>query len=336
MLVATIAPAGADDRLTFEPPAGSHGKQVVLLAGDEEYRSEESLPMLAKILSQKHGFRCTVIFPLGPDGAAYIDPNNAEGLGNLELLDQAELLVIATRFRTPGPDQAASLARYLNAGKPVIGLRTATHAFKGKGNFTGLEYGDFGLKILGETWVSHHGKHKVEGGRSVVEVGKANHPILRGVGEIFTVSDIYGVIHLGDNDEVLLRGAVTESLDPKSPNVAGDKNQTLQPLAWVRTNPRPGVEGTGRSFCTTAGASIDFVDEDLRRLVVNAALSLTGLEVPAKADVDFVDPFHPSFYGFIREPDYWKKANRQPADFGLGKSLQQPDPPGSPAWPHRP
>jgi hypothetical protein len=52
----------------------------------------------------------------------------------------------------------------------------------------------------------------------------------------------------------------------------------------------------GKSFCTTMGASVDFADEDLRRLIVNATHHLLGLEVPAKADVAFVDPFSPTMY----------------------------------------
>ena len=49
--------------VTYEPKAGTgNGKHIVLLSGDEEYRSEESLPQMGKILSQRHGFRCTVLF----------------------------------------------------------------------------------------------------------------------------------------------------------------------------------------------------------------------------------------------------------------------------------
>jgi hypothetical protein len=98
----------------------------------------------------------------------------------------------------------------------------------------------------------------------------------------------------------------------------------------------PDGQATGQSFCTTAGASVDFLDEDLRRLVVNAAFELTGLTVPDKADVRFVDPFYPSFYGFIRKPDYWQQADLQPRDYGLGKTPHMPDPPGTPDWPAMP
>ncbi len=330
----------ASDRLIFLPTSsggtdGQAAKHIVLIAGDEEYRTEETMPMLAKILTKKHGFKCTVLFALGPDDAPYIDPNNSTGVRGLESLATADLMLIGTRFRQPPDEQAQHITNFLNAGKPVIGIRTATHAFNGKGSFGGLSFGDFGLKILGETWVSHHGKHKSQGGRGVIETTQAANPILRGVSDIFTPSDIYGVTHLTTTDTILIRGAVTESLDPKSANITGEKNEVLQALAWLHTYQRPNGTGSGNSFCTTAGASVDFVNEDLRRLVVNAALHLTGRLVPEKADVGFVDPFYPSFYGFIKEPDHWKNVGLMPEDFDLGKSPQNSDPPNSPEWPFR-
>jgi hypothetical protein len=71
-------------------------------------------------------------------------------------------------------------------------------------------------------------------------------------------------------------------------------------------------------------------------MIVNAAFYLTDQEVPKKADVDFVDPFYPSFFGFIREKNYWIDANLKPEDFGLGKTPHMPDPKGSPEWNFRP
>src|SRR6188472_2243143 len=66
-------------------PGAGHGRHVVFLAGDEEYRSEEGLPMLAKILSQRHGFKCTVLFSVDPDGT--INPDNNRSVGGSEALD---------------------------------------------------------------------------------------------------------------------------------------------------------------------------------------------------------------------------------------------------------
>lgn len=323
--------------LVFEPPQSKDAKHVVLVAGDEEYRSEESMPMLAKILSQKHGFRCTVVFSMGPDEASYIDPNNQEGLRGLNSLESADLLLIGTRFRHPSPEQAAYITAFLNAGKPVIGIRTATHAFRGGEKFGDeLTFDQFGLKVLGEQWVSHHGGHKVEGARGVIEPGAESHPILRSVKDVFAPSDVYGVIHLTEKDHILMRGAITETLDPASKILSDKRNDPMQPLAWLHPYTSPDGKCEGHSFCTTAGAAVDFVSEDLRRMIVNAVYHLTGREVPEKADVDYVDPFYPSFYGFINDKGYWKGHNLKPSDFGLGKSPVLPDAPGSPEWKFRP
>ncbi|MEM7600672.1 MAG: hypothetical protein AAF357_04570, partial [Verrucomicrobiota bacterium] len=93
----------AADRLVFEPPPGNaNGKHIVLISGDEEYRSEESCPMLAKILTKHHGFKCTVLFAIDPE-TGVIDPNNNSNIPGTEALDDADLMIIATRWRVlPG------------------------------------------------------------------------------------------------------------------------------------------------------------------------------------------------------------------------------------------
>lgn len=325
MLVSMSAPAfGEDSRvLSFQGRSGvASGKHIVLISGDEEYRSEESMPMLAKILSHRFGFDCTVVFALHPE-AGVIDPTFQNNLPGLESLASAHLMIVGTRFRTPPDKQMVPFESYLNAGKPVIGLRTATHGFQGK-----WEY--FGMRILGEEWDGHHGEHKKEGTRAVIEWENASHPILRGVEDICVPTDVYGVSHLTSADTILLRGAVTATLDPDAPNVRGVKNEPMMPLAWLRRYQSPDGGQSGTAFCTTAGASVDFLSADLRRLVINASLHLVGLDVPASASVDPVDPFTPSFYGFFKEEGHWMQRGARVADFGLGKSPAPVDPPGTP------
>src|SRR5688572_25247375 len=115
--------------IVFEGGDGpGKGKQVVLIAGDEEYRSEEALPQLAKILSKHHGFNCTVLFPINPE-TGLIDPNHQSNIPGLHHLKDADLVIIATRFRELPDWQMQYVVDYFKSGKPVIGLRTATHAF---------------------------------------------------------------------------------------------------------------------------------------------------------------------------------------------------------------
>lgn len=331
LAVTTLAEAA--DTLVFEPSGGDDSaKHIVLVSGDEEYRTEESMPMLGKILSQKHGFKCTVLFSFGPDGANYIDSNNSAGIRGWDSLATADLMIIGTRFRKPSPEDAIHITKFLNDGKPVIGIRTATHAFNGRGDFGGIKYGEFGRKILGEQWVNHHGGHKRQGARGVVEKAHADHPVLNHVTDVFAPSDVYGVVHLTEANQILMRAAVTETLDPNSKPIDGPKNDPMQPFVWLHTYTTPDGKGQGKSLCTTGGASVDLVNQDLRRLIVNGAYHLTGQEVPHKADVSFVDPFYPSFFGFIKGTEYWPAANLSPEDFALGKTPHLPDPNGSPVW----
>ena len=308
-LTALTGLVSAADRLHLPPKGTPNGKKIVLVAGDEEYRSEESCPMLAKILSQKHGFDCTVIFSTNPDGG-FIDPNCQTNIPGTEALDSADLMIIGTRFRQLPPDQIANFAEFLNAGKPVIGFRTATHAFLGNAQTGDFKWSDFGLKILGERWVNHHGGHGSQGTLGVVESPNASHAVLKGVGEIFGPTDVYGIANLDQKAAtILLRGAVTASLDPASKPIDGPKNNPMMPLAWLREYTAPNGTAKGNAFCTTLGASQDFADEDLRRLFVNVSLHLTGLPVPDKADAAVVDPFNPTPFAGIGQKDFYKNRN---------------------------
>lgn len=309
----------ADNALFFKGLEGpGKGRKVVLISGDEEYRSEEALPMLAKILSQRHGFDCTVLFAIDP-ATGIINPNIQTNIPGLEALADADLMIISTRFRRLPDNQFRAIATYLQAGKPVMGLRTATHAFTGDAVTDGIVWKDFGLNVLGETWINHHGQHMVEGTRGVIEPTNARHPVLRGVRDIFGPSDVYGIKNLGADATILLRGQVTTTLNADSAAVAGPKNAPMMPLAWIRGYQVPNGK-PGQAFCTTMGASVDLLNDDLRRLIVNAAIHLVGAEVPAAANVAFVDPFSPTFYGFVRDPAAFPARALRPADFALGRT----------------
>ena len=109
-------------------PGPGAGRHIVFLTGDEEYRGEEGLPMLAKILSQRHGFKCTVLFSLDSDGT--INPDKSASLGAPEVLDSADGIVMALRFRRWPDDAMKRFAAAVARGVPIVGLRTSTHAFQ--------------------------------------------------------------------------------------------------------------------------------------------------------------------------------------------------------------
>ena len=305
-----------EDHIVYEPAEGTaNGKHIVLVSGDEEYRSEESCTMLGKILSQKHGFKCTVLFAIDSETGC-INPNDTSNIGHLESLAEADLMIIGTRLRRLPDEQLQHFLDFLNEAKPIIGFRTSTHAFA-NGDYGDFSWGNFGVNVIGENWISHHGGHKTQGGRGLVVEGNAGHPILNSVRDVFTPSDIYGIRNLDEEDAtILLRGAVTETLDPSSKIINGPKNDPMMPLAWLREYDAPSGN-TGRCLGTTAGASVDFRSEDLRRMIINGSYFLLDMDVPAEADVDYVDPFEPSFYSFMPE-DYFLKRDLYPADYALG------------------
>jgi hypothetical protein len=294
------------------------GKRVVLVAGDEEYRSEEALPMLGKLLSQHHGFDCTVLFSTNPE-TGEIDPDEQTNIPGLEAVDEADVLVLFLRFRELPDEQMAHIVRHVEAGKPVIGIRTATHAFDYKRNpespyahwsWRNRDWKDgFGRQVLGETWVNHHGHHGVESTRGLVEAGMESHPILRGFTGVWGPTDVYGVRDLPEDASVLLRGQVLSGMTPDSPPVEGSKNEPMMPLVWTREIARGGEGGEEgatatpqRVVCSTIGASQDFASEGLRRVLVNSVYWCAGLEdaIPAESDVRTIGEYAPTPFGFGR------------------------------------
>src|SRR5271170_3693412 len=219
------------------------GKHIVFVTGDEEYRSEEGLPQLAKILAVRHGFRCTVLFAIDPkDGT--INPNQSDNIPGLEALDSADLMVILTRFRRLPDGQMKHIVDYLDSGKPVVGMRTATHAFQFKGSPTYERYswnspdGGFGRMVLGETWIKHHGQHGKQSTRGVLNPKQNAHPILTGIhnGELWSTTDVYEVrLPLPGDTKPLVFGEVLSGMDPKSAPVPGAVNDPMMPIAWVKS-----------------------------------------------------------------------------------------------------
>lgn len=286
-----------------------HAKNVVLIAGDDgEYHSEEALPQLAKILAERHGFNCTVLFPLDPDGT--INPHQNRDLRGLEALRKADLLILFMRWRDLPDDQMKMLVDYIQSGRPIIAIRTGTHPFAFKTSMTYEKWswnskvpgweGGFGRKVLGETWVAHHGQHGKQSTRAWFAPEAESSPILRGVedGGIWVPTEVYEVtLPMLPSVHPLLLGQVLTGLDPKGAPVAGAVNDPKMPVAWTNTYTAPNGKAA-RIFVSTMGAADDLLSEQLRRLLVNATYWAVGLEaaIPMKADVSLVGDYHPHSY----------------------------------------
>ena len=281
------------------------GKHIVLVGGDEEYRSEEALPMLGKVLAAHHGFTCTVLFAIDPESGE-IDPEVQTNIPGLHHLESADMMVLFTRFRELPDEQMKYIVDYTNAGKPVMGLRTATHAFSysrnldspyAKYSFDNEDFeGGYGRQVLGETWVNHHGHHGKESARGVIDEAMVDHPILKGVDDVWGPSDVYGVTELTGDSQVVIHGQVLVGMDPAD---APKPNTDTMPMVWIKTY--TGDEGnTSRVLNTTMGASVDLESEGLRRLLVNGCYWCMGMEdaIPDKNVVDYVGDYAPTFFGF--------------------------------------
>jgi hypothetical protein len=308
VLIASQARA-ADPWIVIEGSEGpGRGKHVVLVSGDEEYRSEEALPQLAKVLAKRHGFKCTVLFAIDEEGA--INPTKGNNIPGLDALKTAELMIIATRFRNLADDQMKHVADYVESGRPIIGMRTATHAFNIPQGRTYSSYsfndkksdGGFGRRVLGETWVEHHGRHGKQSTRGLLAKGAESHPILRGIkdGDSVGPTDVYTVrLPLPADSQPLVMGQVLEGMNSTDKPLAGPKNDPMMPVAWVKTY--TGESGkTGRVFATTMGASQDLLSEGTRRMLVNATYWALGLDdkIPDKSDVAIVGEYKPLPFGF--------------------------------------
>ena len=280
------------------------GKHIVWLAGDHEYRSEESLPALARIMARHYGFKCSVFFTTDPK-TGFIEPGSSN-ISGLEALDTADLLVVFLRFQDFSDDQMQHIVDYLNRGGPVVGYRTATHAFQIKradarflkytwNNQTSDYPGGFGRQVLGETWVSHYGRNHAQSSRLLLQADEASHPILKGVKDVWAQSGGYTADPIAGS-HVLALGRILNGMTPDSP-AAEDKKD--MPVAWYRSY--SGASGKpGRVFTTTHGASEDLLNDGFRRMAVNATLWAAGLETSISPDgnISFVGPYKPSTFAF--------------------------------------
>ena len=308
--------------VVYEGKAGAGvGKHIVFVTGDEEYRSEESMPILAKILAVHHGFKCTVLFAINK-ASGEIDPLTLDNIPGLEALDTADLMVLFTRFRELPDEQMEHIINYTCSGKPIVALRTATHPFAYK-NHKDSRYapwswdnkdarwkGGYGRLVLGETWVSHYGDHQKESTRGVIADAFKDQPIVRGVGTIWGPSDVYGLTTLNGDCKPVIIGYVLSGMNPD--DKVNEKKKPL-PVAWIKSFLGP-TGKTSRVFTTTMGHADDLKDENFRRLLVNACYWGMGLEdkIPAKGDVTIIGEYNPVPIGFGKF-----KKGLKPADHKL-------------------
>lgn len=288
---AAIALASAERALATSPNPGPH---VVFVTGDCEYRSEITMPLVAKILEKQHGMRISICYAVNDSGAR--EPKYLKNIVGLEELANADLAVFYVRYRQLPDEQLQKIIDYVNSGKPLVGFRTTTHAFRYEDG-PHQQYNDgFGRDVFGQKWIHHHGHDS----STNVHVMVGDHPITRGVAPRFHArSWLYQVDPLhGDCTPLLLGSAV------KGEKARSEIFGTPNPVAWTKTH------NGARVFFTTLGHPQDFADESMRRLVVNGIYWALGREdeIPAAGSkVDLDTPYvAPQTTQAVPDPTIWR------------------------------
>lgn len=268
----------------------SDAPHIVFVTGDEEYRSEESMPMLARILANRFGFNVTVTYAL-TDGV--IDPNRQDNIEGLDVLEDADMMVMYTRFRNLPDEQLQYILDFAESGKPMAGFRTSTHAFSyGEDHRNHHLDFEWPQQVFGLPWINHHG------GQNSTDVlihdESEAHPILRGIEPFHVRSWLYHATTLLDDVEPLLYGRAVEGAEP-----GGDYFDNPHTVAWVHHY--EGEYGSSRVFFTTLGHPYDFFDENMRKLSLQGIFWALGLEaeIPENGlDAEIIGEYEPNPAGF--------------------------------------
>lgn len=288
------------------------GKHIILIAADQEYRSEQAMPMMARILSVHHGFDCTVLFGVNERGE--VDPTlpvypekgkeaefRQHHIPGLEHLGSADLVVFFTRLLTLPRSEMEHIVKYVDSGRPILALRTANHGFSGP-----LPYQIHGRQVrwgedvLGGTFLNHHGQWMADSTRGIIVEAQKSHPVLTGVSDIWGDSDVYRTYERGAGlpagCTALVWGQPLKGRRPDDP-----PNEDLEPLpvAWVKHWQTRGGKAA-RVFHSTMGSASDLKSAGLRRLILNAAYWGLGLEsaISPTGSVEVVGDYRPLASGF--------------------------------------
>lgn len=286
------------------------GKRIVLIAADQEYRSEQSMPMLAKILSTHHGFDCTVLFavnekgevdptmPVYPEKGKELKEHHIPGLENLA---SADLVIFFPRLLTLPMGEREMIVKYIDSGKPMIALRTANHGFHGALPYKieGKQV-NWGNDVLGGTFMGHHGNWHADSTRGVIVAEQKEHPILMGVSDIWGNSDVYRTYKEGGSLPAGCTALVWGQplMGRKHDDAVNPKLEPL-PVAWFKNWQTSGGK-VARVFQSTMGSGDDLESAGLRRLIINAVYWGLGMEsaITPTRSVEIVGTYKPLESGF--------------------------------------
>lgn len=273
---------------------------VVFLAGEEEYGSHWTLPKIADDLERRFNVRATVLHSWRSGVGDYDMPGEViipeyDEIKNLEIIREADLLVMHIRFRIPPPEQYDLLREYFDSGKPAIAFRTTSHAF------WPADKKDWFVPFFGGHYKGH--MPSSDGTTTLVPAEQLEHPILRGVPKMNWMNDIMGIYvtaPLNETTRILMMGKT----GPEAP---------AQPVSWTNEY-RKGQ----KIFYTSLGGLESFVDPGFLNMVYNAVFWALDREVPEHGVLGIKDlsayDEHPPFERFSFGEVDPNPFNRPPED----------------------
>jgi hypothetical protein len=268
---ARIFADGSVKVLKTVPPNGWQKleRTISFIAADDEYRSEITMPFLAKLVGDAGVASTRLHFATGDDGtgssAKTPDVDGRTGLTDDWSLRGSDASVLYMRFRELGYNQMLAFEAATTHGLPLVGFRTSTHAFRYPGDDDGAKrWNDaFPIETWGTNWKFHHG-HSSKTRILPPEAEAAKHPVLAGVtiphDGLVVSSWLYQVEPLPDNCRVLLWGEALDSERPDAPQ--------KQPVLWVRERPRKEGLPMQRIAFTTLGHPGEFANAEFRLIAV--------------------------------------------------------------------
>ncbi|MGB0579705.1 MAG: ThuA domain-containing protein [Limisphaerales bacterium] len=245
------------------------GPTVLFLIGEHEYGTKDTLPVFAKSELTSRGAKSLFVHAKSDDRKSE-DCHKFPGLS--EALKKADVLFISVRRRYPQPEDMAAIRKWIAAGKPVIAIRTSSHAFGERPKGTGYQapkghaaWNTFDKDVLGIFYDGHYGSksgHKV---LAYVAKGAGNHPLMKGVKlpkNAVVPSHLYRSAVTNQKAKVLLGATIKEE-------------NADEPIAWT-------LEESGRVFGTSVGGVEDMKLPWFKRLLVNAIYWSVDQKLPAK------------------------------------------------------